>query len=134
MYTGNGAACMIPSYSPEGILRATTVSYNEVLKDNAIITVWNLEDNEKLYTTEENIGEQAIVDFSDGSRLVHESGDGAIKVWHFGDPHPQKSDYQPLSFCNFIAFSSDGKTLVAEYRKIGRLYSHGDVLFWSLAK
>ena len=133
IYTGDGVACMIPSYSPEGVLHATAVSYNETLKDNAIITVWNLEDQEKLYTTKEDIGETAIVDFSDGSRLVHEAGDGGIKVWHFGDPHLQKSDYQPLSFCNFITFSSDGKTLVAEYRKIGRLYSHGDVLFWSLA-
>lgn len=132
-YTGYGSACMIPSYSPEGILRATSISYDEVFKNNAIITVWNLEDKEKLYTTEENIGETAIVDFSNGSRLGHESGDGGIKIWCFGDPHTQKSDYQPLSFSNFIAFSSDGKTLVAEYRAGRRLYSHGDVLFWDLA-
>ena len=132
-YTGYGAACMIPSYSSEGILRATAISYDEVSKDNAIITVWNLEDGEKLYTTEENIGEHAIVDFSSGSRLVHESGDGGIKVWHFGEPHAYKSSYRPISFPNTVAFSSDGKTLVAEYRVGRRMYSHGDVLFWNLA-
>ena len=132
-YTGYSAACMIPSYSSEGILRATVISYDEVFKDNAIITVWNLEDKEKLYVTEENIGEHAIVDFSSGSRLVHESGDGSIKVWHFGEPHAYKSSYQPISFPNTVAFSSDGKTLVAEYREGRRLYSHGDVLFWDLA-
>ena len=132
-YTGYGTACMIPSYSPEGILRATAVSYDEMFKDNAIITVWNLEDGEKLYTTEENIGEHAIVDFSSGSRLGHESGDGGIKVWLFGKPQAYKSSYQPISFPNAVAFSSDGKTLVAEYRASRRLYSHGDVLFWDLA-
>ena len=43
-YTGYGAACRVPSYSPEGILRATAISYDGMFKDNAIITVWNLED------------------------------------------------------------------------------------------
>lgn len=133
VYTGYGAACMIPSYSPDGVLRAAAISYDEVFKDNAIITMWNLEDKEKLYATEENIGEHAIVDFSNGSRLVHESGDGGINIWHFGKSNTQKSDYHPISFPNTVAFSSDGKTLVAEYREGRRLYSHGDVLFWDLA-
>ena len=131
-YTGYGAACMIPAYSPEGTLRATTISYDAMFKDNAIITVWNLEDREQLYTTEESIGVDAIVDFSSGLRLVHESGEGGIKVWHFGKPHTQKSGYHPISFPSTVAFSSDGKTLVAEYRVGRRLYSHGDVLFWDL--
>ena len=114
-YTGYGAACMIPAYSPEGTLRATTISYDAMFKDNAIITVWNLEDNEQLWTTEERIGVDAIVDFSSGLRLVHESGEGGIKVWCFGKPHTQKSGYHPISFPSTVAFSSDGKTLVAEY-------------------
>ena len=63
VYTGYGAACMIPAYSSEGILRATAISYNEMFKDNAVIMVWNLEDNEQLWTTEESIGEDAIVEF-----------------------------------------------------------------------
>ena len=133
LYTGYGAACMIPSYSPEGVLRSTTISYDEMLKDHAVITVWNLEDKVKLYTTKENVGGHAIVNFSNGLRLVHASEDGGIKVWHFGKPHMQKSGYQPISFPNTVAFSSDGKTLIAEYRAGRRLYSHGDVLFWDLA-
>ena len=132
-YTNYGAACMIPAYSPEGVLHATAISYDEIFKDNAMITVWNLENREKLYTTEENIGEHAIVDFSSGSRLVYESGDSGIKVWHFGKPHAYKSSYHPISFPNTVAFSSDGETLVAEYRAGRRLYSHGDILFWDLA-
>ena len=132
-YIGYGSACMVASYSPEGILRATAISYDEICKNNAIITVWNLEDKEKLYTTKENIGDHAIVDFSSGSRLVHASGEGGIKVWHIGKPHAYTSNYQPISFPNTIAFSSDGKTVVAEYREGRRLYSHGDVLFWDLA-
>ncbi|MYC74676.1 WD40 repeat domain-containing protein [Candidatus Poribacteria bacterium] len=132
-YKAYDAACMIPAYSPEGVLHATAISYDEMFKDNAIITVWNLEDREKLYETEENIGEYAIVDFSRGSRLVYESGDGGINIWHFGKSNTQKSGYQPISFPNTVAFSSDGKTLIAEYRTGRRMYSHGDVLFWDLA-
>ena len=132
VYTGYGAVCMIPSYSSEGILRATAISYNEMFKDNAIIMVWNLEDGEKIYANEESIGEDAIVDFSSGLRLVYESGEGGIKVWHFGKPHAYKSNYQPISFPNTVSFASDGKTLVVEYREGRRLYSHGDVLFWDL--
>ena len=133
MYTGYGTSCMIPSYSPEGILYATVVSYNEAFKDNVIITVWNLENREKLYSTEESVGGHAVVDFSNGSQLGHESEDGCIKVWHHGKPALYKSDYQPISFPNSVTFLSDGKTLVAEYREGRRLYSHGDVLFWDLA-
>ena len=132
-YTNYGAACTIPAYSPEGVLHATAISYDEMFKDNAILTVWNLEDREKLYATEENIGEHAIVDFSSGSRLVYESGDDGIKIWHFGKSSTQKSGYHPISFPNTVAFSSNEKTLVAEYRAGRRLYSHGDVLFWDLA-
>ena len=72
--------------------------------------------DEKIYANEESIGEDAIVDFSSGLRLVYESGEGGIKVWHFGKPHAYKSNYQPISFPNTVSFASDGKTLVVEYR------------------
>ena len=121
---------MIPSYSPDGTLRAAAVVSSD---DDDTITVWGLDGNEKLYTAKERTGGIGIVNFSSGSRLAHASEDGSIKVWHLGNPDTQKSDYQPLSFSNCVTFSADGKTLVAEYRRIGRLYSHGDVLFWDLA-
>ena len=129
-YTGYGTSRMIPSYSQEGTLRAAAVVTSD---DDDTITVWELERDEKLYTVRERLGGSGVVNFSNGSRLAHESENGGIKVWFFGNPHTQESDYQPLSFSNSITFSPDGKTLVAEYRRAGRLYSHGDVLFWDLA-
>ena len=133
-YTGYGTSRMIPSYSPEGVLRTTAISYTDVSEDNAVITVWDIESSEKLYATdEENIGMYGAVNFSNGSQLAHQSENGSIKVWKFGDSHTSKSDLQPISICNSVAFSADGKTLVAEYRKAGRNYSHGDVLLWDLA-
>ena len=130
-YSGYGTSRMIPSYSLEGVLRATAISYNEQSGD-VTMTVLDMPSGDKLYAAEENIGYGAV-NFSKGSRLAHQCGDGSIKVWHLGNPDAKKSDYQPVSFSNFIAFSADGKTLVAEHRRAGRLYSHGDVLFWDLA-
>ena len=129
-YTGYGTARMIPSYSQDGTLRTAAVATSD---DDDTITVWELERDEKLYTVTERLGGPGVVNFSNGSRLAHESENGGIKVWHLGNPDTHKSDYQPLSFSNSITFSADGKTLVAEYRRAGRLYSHGDVLFWDLA-
>lgn len=129
-YTGYGTSRMIPSYSQDGTLRAAAVAASD---DDDTITVWELERDEKLYTVKERLGRSGVVNFSNGSRLAHESENGGIKAWHLGNPDTHKSDYQPLSFSNSITFSADGKTLVAEYRRDGRLYSHGDVLFWDLA-
>ena len=130
IYTDYGEANMNPSYSPEGVLHATAISYNE--RSGAItMTVLDMQSGDKLYAAEENIGYGAV-NFSKGSRLAHQCEDGSIKVWHIGNPDPKKSDYQPVSFSNSISFSADGKTLVAEYRRAGRLYSHGDVRFWDL--
>ena len=129
-YTDYDSARMIPSYSPGGMLRAAAIIVSD---DDDTITVWELEGNEKLYTAKERTGGIGIVTFSSGSQLAHVSENGGIKVWHLGNPDTHKSDYQPLSFSNSITFSADGKTLVAEYRRAGRLYSHGDVLFWDLA-
>lgn len=130
-YSGYGTSRMIPSYSLEGVLRATAISYNERSGDTTM-TVLDMQSGDKLYAAEENIGYGAV-NFSKGSRLAHQCGDGSIKVWHIGNLDPKKSDYQPVSFSNSITFSADGKTLVAEHRRAGRLYSHGDVLFWDLA-
>ncbi len=115
-YTDYGEADMIPSYTSDGVLRATAISYIKV-SDAHIITVWDLESGEKLYSTvEEHIGMQGTVRFSSGSQFAHESGDGGIKVWFFGNSHTQESDYQPTYCPNTITFSGDGKTLAAESR------------------
>lgn len=116
IYTDYGEADMNPSYSPEGVLRATAISYIERFRES-IITVWDLESDEKLYSTIEDIGGVwGTVRFSNGSRLAHESGDGGIKVWFSGNSHTQESDYQPTYDPYSVVFSADGKTLGVESR------------------
>ena len=126
IYTGYGDADMNPSYSPEGVLRATAISYIERFRDS-IITVWDLESNEKLYSTIEDIGGTwGAVRFSNGSQLAHESGDGGIKVWFSGNSHTQESDYQPTFDPNSVIFSGDGKTLAVESRY------YAEALLWDI--
>ena len=126
IYTDYGEADMNPSYSPEGVLRATAISYIERFGES-IITVWDLESDEKLYSTIEDIGGVwGAVRFSNGSRLAHESGDGGIKVWFSGNSHTQESDYQPTYYPNSIVFSGDGKTLGAE----SKVYS--EAFLWDI--
>ena len=126
IYTDYGEADMIPSYSPEGVLRATAISYIERFRES-IITVWDLENDEKLYSTIEDIGGVwGAVRFSNGSRLAHESGDGGIKVWFSGNSHTQESNYQPTYYPNSIVFSDDCKTLGAE----SKVYS--EAFLWDI--
>ena len=126
IYTDYGDADMNPSYSPEGVLRATAISYIERFRDS-IITVWDLESNEKLYSTIEDIGgTHGTVRFSNGSQLTHESGDGGIKVWFSGNSHTQESDYQPTFDPNSVIFSGDGKTLAVESRY------YAEALLWDI--
>ena len=126
IYTDYGEADMNPSYSPEGVLRATAISYIERFGES-IITVWDLESNEKLYSTIEDIGGiWGTVRFSNGSQLAHESGDGGIKGWFSGNSHTQESDYLPTSYPNSIVFSGDSKTLGVE----SKVYS--EAFLWDI--
>ncbi|MCG8625344.1 MAG: WD40 repeat domain-containing protein, partial [Proteobacteria bacterium] len=126
IYTDYGEADMNPSYSPEGVLRATAISYIERFRES-IITVWDLESDEKLYSTIEDIGGVwGTVRFSKGSRLAHESGDGGIKVWFSGNSHTQESDYQPTYDPYSVVFSADGKTLGVESRY------YAEALLWDI--
>ena len=126
IYTDFGEADMNPSYSPEGVLRATAISYIERFRES-IITVWDLESNEKLYSTIEDIGGiWGTVRFSNGSRLARESGDGGIKVWFSGNSHTQESDYLPTYYPNSIVFSGDSKTLGTE----SKVYS--EAFLWDI--
>ena len=126
IYTNYGEADMNPSYSPEGVLRATAISYIERFRES-IITVWDLESDEKLYSTIEDIGGiWGTVRFSNGSRLAHESGDGGIKVWFSGNSHTLESDYQPTFDPNSVIFSGDGKTLAVESRY------YAEALLWDI--
>ncbi len=122
IYTDFGEVDMNPSYSPEGVLRATAISYIERLGES-IITVWDLENDEKLYSTVEDIGGiWGTVRFSNGSRLAHESGDGGIKAWFSGNSHTRESDYLPTFYPNSIVFSGDSKTLGVESKVYSEAY------------
>ena len=120
-YTGYGKSDMIPSYSPEGVLRVAAVSASD-----DIVTVWDLENNEKLYTADC----QASVTFSSGSQLAyHQYGYEFLEVWTLDNPTPRRTVQTHISFVDTsesLIFSQDGKTIVAKYRI-------GSVLLWDFA-
>ncbi len=118
-YIGYGKSDMIPSYSPEGVLRVAVVSY-----DDDTVPVWDLENNEKLYT----VDSEASVAFSSGSQLAYQYGHEFLEVWTLGDANPRRTVQTCMSFVDTsesLRFSQDGKTIVAEYR-------YGSVLLWDI--
>lgn len=119
-YTGYGKSDMVPSYSPEGVLRVAAVSY-----DDDTVTVWDLENNEKLYTADS----EASVAFSSGSQLAYQYEPEFLEVWTLGDANPRRTVQTHISFVDTsesLIFSQDGKTIVTEYR-------YGSVLLWDIA-
>ena len=118
-YIGYGKSDMIPSYSPEGVLRVAVASY-----DDDTVTVWDMENNEKLYTA----NSEALVTFSNGSQLAYQYGHEFLEVWTLGDANPRRTVQTCMSFVDTsesLRFSQDGKTIVAEYR-------YGSVLLWDI--
>ena len=118
-YTGYGKSDMIPSYSPDGTLRVAAVSY-----DDDTVTVWDLENNEKLYTADS----EAPVTFFYGSQLAYQYEPEFLEVWTLGDANPRRTVQTHTSFVDTsesLIFSQDGKTIVAEYR-------YGNVLLWDI--
>ena len=118
-HTGYGKSDMIPSYSPDGTLRVAVVSY-----DDDTVTVWDLENNEKLYTA----NSEAPVTFFNGSQLAYQYEPEFLEVWTLGDANPRRTVQTHISFVDTsesLIFSQDGKTIVAEYR-------YGSVLLWDI--
>ena len=118
-YTGYGKSGMIPSYSPDGTLRVAAIS-----DDDDTLTVWNLENNEKLYT----VNSEVPVTFSNGSQLAYQYEPDFLEVWTLGDANPRRTVHTHISFVDTsesLIFSQDGKTIVAEYR-------YGSVLLWDI--
>ncbi len=118
-YTGYGKSDMIPSYSPEGVLRAAAVSNGD-----DTVTVWDLANNEKLYTADS----EASVTFFNGSQLAYQYGPEFLEVWTLDNPTPRRTVQTHISFVDTsesLTFSQDGKTIVAEYR-------YGSVLLWDI--
>ena len=117
-YTGYGESDMIPSYSPDGILRVAAVSDDTV-------TVWDLENSKKLYTANSD----ASVTFSGGSQLAYQYGHEFLEVWTLGTPNPRQTVQTHISYVDSsesLIFSEDGQTIVAEYR-------WDSVLLWDIA-
>ena len=118
-HTGYGKSDMTPSYSPDGTLRVAAVS-----DDDDIVTVWDLENNEKLYTADS----EAPVTFSNGLQLAYQYEPDFLEVWMLGNPTPRRTVQTHISFVDTsesLTFSQDGKTIVAEYR-------YGSVLLWDI--
>jgi len=118
-YTDYGSADMYPAFSQDGILYAAAGYF----EDGNIFGVWDLEDGTKLYSGELYNG---LIEFSSGARLAYLCKNGDIKVWSPGNVSKHISTFSPNSYPNSIAFSGDGKTLVAESR------SWREALLWDI--
>ncbi len=132
---------IIPSWTPDGILRAAIVHYEDTTP--ATISVCDLESNEQLYTDQVwgNTGQFSDPDdwgntvvLSDGSRLVYESRHEFINVWTSDDPVKRQFTHSPISFPDSAhlpvafpttVFSDDGKTLAVKHH-------HEGVILWDI--
>ncbi|MCG9134358.1 WD40 repeat domain-containing protein [Candidatus Poribacteria bacterium] len=124
---------IIPSYSPDGILRAAIVNYDDT--GPATISVRNLESGEQLYTDKvwgntvqfsdaDDWGNTVV--FSNGSQLAYESRHEFINVWTPEHPYRRQFTHSPISFPTSAVFSDDGKTLAVEHH-------HEGVVLWDIA-
>ena len=133
---------IMPSYSPEGILRAAIVNYDDT--GPATISVCDLESGEQLYTDKfwgntvqfsdaNDWGN--TVEFSNGSQLAYESRHEFVNVWTPEYPYKRQFTHSPISFPTsthsraafptFAVFSDDGKTLAVKHH-------HEGVLLWDI--
>ena len=133
-YTDSGDVYrIIPSYSPDGILRAAIVNYDDT--GPATISVRDLESGEQLYNDQvwgntvqfsdaDDWGN--TVEFSNGSQLAYECRHEFINVWTPEYPYKRQFTHSPISFPTSAVFSEDGNTLAAEHH-------HEGVMLWNIA-
>ena len=133
---------IMPSYSPEGILRAAIVNYDET--GPATISVCDLESGEQLYTDKFRGNTVQFSDaddwgntvgFSNGSQLAYESRHEFVNVWTPEYPYKRQFTHSPISFptsthsraafSTFAVFSDDGKTLAVKHH-------HEGVVLWDI--
>ena len=123
---------IIPSYTPDGILRAAIVHYDET--GPATISVCDLNSGEQLYTDQvwgNNVqfsGKSAwgnAVVLSNGSQLAYECRHEFINVWTPEYPYKRQFTHSPISFPTSAAFSHNGKTLAVEHH-------HEGVVLWDI--
>lgn len=123
---------IILSYSPDGVLRAAIVTYDQT--GPATISVCELESGKQLYTDQfwgnsvnfsyiGNWGNTVV--FSNGSRLAYECRHEFIKVWTLDNPLKRQFTHSPISFPTSMAFSGDGKSLAVNHH-------HEGVILWDV--
>lgn len=123
---------IIPSWTPDGILRAAIIHYDET--GPATISVRNLESNEQLFNDQvwgntidfssPNSWGNTVL-FTNGSQLAYESRHQYINVWTLDNPIKRQITHSPISWPRSIFFSQDGKTLAAEHY-------HEGVVLWDI--
>ncbi len=123
---------IIPSWTPEGILRAAIVHYDDT--GPATISVGGLESKEQFYNDQvwgntidfssaNSWGNNVL--FSNGSQLAYECRHEFINVWTLDNPIKRQFTHSPISWPTTIIFSQDGKTLAAEHH-------HEGVVLWDI--
>ncbi len=124
---------IIPSYTPNGILRAAIVNYHGT--DATTIFVRDLNSGEQLYsdqvwgntvhfTSMSDWGTTVV--FSSGSQLAYESRHEFINVWTSENPDKRQFTHSPISYPTSAVFSDDGKTLAVKHH-------HEGVVLWDVA-
>ena len=123
----------MPSWTPDGILRAAIVHYDET--GPTTISVRDLESDEQLYidqtwgqTTTEFFsifewGNNVV--FSNGTQLAYECRHEFINVWTSDNPVKRQFTHSPISFPTSMVFSQDGKTLDVQHHQEG-------VVLWNI--
>ena len=123
---------IMPSYTPDGILRAAIVNYDDT--GPATISVCNLESGEQLYTDQvwgntidfssiNNWGDTVV--FLNGSQLAYECRHEFINVWTPEHPYRRQFTHSPISFPTSAVFLQDGKTLAVQHH-------HEGVVLWDI--
>ena len=141
-YTDSGDVYrIIPSYTPDGILRAAIINYDDT--GPAAISVRDLESDEHLYTNQvwgttvqfsdsDDWGNTVV--FSNGSQLAYEHRHEFINVWTPEYPYKRQFTHSSISFpasahlpvaFPTTVFSDDGKTLAVKHH-------HESVVLWDI--
>ena len=109
---------IVPAYTPEGNLRCVSL-------DDATITVWNIEQDEKVDTYDTSAKKWDAHIFT-GTHFVMATAHD-LNVWTLAPSHLHTVRNTHTDFVKSLTFAADGKTLVSGYG-----YNH--TLCWQVAE
>ena len=115
-YPSSGDDWMDISYTPDGTLRAASISH-----DQCTITLWDVAQQKTLYTFHEKEyfdAEIYPICFSNGAHFAFQS-DFEVRVKTVGNTENLSILPWELGDLHSLVFSPDGKTLAAGYRQFG---------------